>query len=68
MWPRSWSSKGAVLTSRKLIGFEKKMSVLKLHQTKKKIRVQWIGESRIPHSEFLCQLQLVLIYQWSNKA
>jgi hypothetical protein len=46
---------------------EKKMSVLKLHQTKK-IRVQWIGESRIPHSEFLCQLQLVLIYQWSDKA
>ena len=47
---------------------EKKMSVLKLHQTKKKIRVQWIGESRIPHSEFSCQLQLVLIYQGSNKA
>jgi hypothetical protein len=35
MWPRSWSSKGAVLTSRKLIGLKKKMSVLKLHQTKK---------------------------------
>ena len=66
MWPRSWSSKGAVLTSRKLFGLKKNGCVRFTPDFKR--RVLWVGESRIPHSEFSCQLQLVLIYLRSNKA
>jgi hypothetical protein len=49
----------------KIIWIEK-MSVLGLHWIRH--RVRWIGESRIPHSEFSCQLQLALIYLRSSKA
>ena len=53
MWPRSWSSKGAVLTSRKINWIEKKMSVLKLHQTKKKLESSG-SVSREFHTQNFC--------------
>ena len=66
MWPLSWSSKGAVFVFAEIIWIEKKNKCVGFTPDFER-RVLWVGESRIPHTEFSCLLRLVLIYLWSSK-